>query len=70
MVLAMDELYQEQLVQDVLKIAKDYANEQQIKEPSQIALVMEGIRLGLIRGMEIARNVSVRQTQNQEGMGA
>ncbi len=53
----MNKLAQDQILKDITKLAIDYINEEKITDPTAIDHVMNGIRIGIARGIEIARSV-------------
>ena len=62
----MNELTKEQIFQDVARQAKDYANMEGITDPIIIGHIMEGIRLGMARGLEIARNIHSKSAEKTQ----
>lgn len=60
----MNNLMENQLLQDITKIAKKYANEEGINDPIVIGHIMHGIRLGTLRGIEIALNLQNKNKKN------
>jgi hypothetical protein len=57
-----NKLMEEQLLRDVIRLAKDYVNEEGITDPTAVGHVMQGVRIGMARGIEIARNADSEDT--------
>ena len=53
----MNELTGDQILLDIIKLAKQEANERGITNPTEIGYIMDGIRIGMARGLEIAKNI-------------
>jgi len=56
-VLNMDNLTADQLLKDMVRIAEDISEEKNITDSKTIIFIMEGIRRGIVRGIEITKNV-------------
>ena len=55
---------QDQLLLDITKIAKQYANEEGITDPVTIGHIMHGIRLGTARGIQMALSLNAGNESN------